>query len=70
MTGRLGMLNQTVYRSPLDLQARRRRLTHRIACCRKARLTLGRLQKKDTQKWPYLLVWRVLRSLTDRWIAS
>jgi RNA polymerase sigma-70 factor, ECF subfamily len=50
MTGRPGMLNQTVCRSPLDLQARRRRLTHRIACCRKARLTLGRLRTERHSK--------------------
>ena len=44
MRGPEGMLNETVCHSPLDLQALRRRLTRRIAYCRKAGLTLGRLR--------------------------
>jgi hypothetical protein len=50
MTGRAGMVNQTVCRSPLDLQAGGRRLTCRIACCRKARLIFGRLRTKRHSK--------------------
>jgi RNA polymerase sigma-70 factor, ECF subfamily len=50
MTARAGLLNQTGCRSPLGLPPRRSRLTRRIACCRKAGLTLGRLRTERRSK--------------------
>jgi RNA polymerase sigma-70 factor (ECF subfamily) len=50
MTGQAGELDQTVCDPPLDLRARRSRLTRRIACYMKAGLTLGRLRTERLSK--------------------